>query len=327
MAAASVLVTGGLGFLGRHVCAHLAAGGETVRVLARPSRRASEEGSPYETVWGDIRDAAVVDRAVRGTEVVVHLAANFRHAGTDAREAGPINVDGTRNVLDACLRHGVRQLLNCSTVGVHGSVLAVPANEETPFNPLDRYQATKLEAELAVLRRHRETGLPATSLRPMPIVGPGDRRMIKLFRLIQKRRFVMIGSGETLFQAAYVGDVADAFVLCLRNERTYGEAFIVGGEEYTTLNDLVAMIAAELGVPPPRLRLPLAPVLALARLCERGCAPLGIEPPLHGRRVSFFHSDRAFSIAKARRVLGFAPLDLRQTLRATIGWYREQGWL
>lgn len=94
------------------------------------------------------------------------------------------------------------------------------------------------------------------------------------------------------------------------------------------LNELVGMVAEELGVRPPRLRLPLAPVLALADLCERCCVPLRIDPPLHRRRVSFFHNDRAFKLDKARRVLGFAPrFPLREALRRTVAWYREHGWL
>ncbi|HEX5760977.1 MAG TPA: NAD-dependent epimerase/dehydratase family protein [Thermoanaerobaculia bacterium] len=323
-----ILVTGGLGFLGSHLCTRLATAGETVRILARPERRAEAPDSPHEIVWGDVRDPAAVERAVRGTEVVIHLASNFRRAGSDAKEAYPINVEGTRNVAEACLRAGVRQLIHCSTIGVHGSVVEVPAREESALSPLDLYQETKLLAEDEVWRAHRRDGLPATVLRPASIYGPGDRRMLKLFRLIQKRRYVMLGDGKAFFHPAYVEDVADAFVLALRNERADGETFIVGGEEYVSLNEVVAMIAEELGVPPPRLRFPLAPIMALAALCERLCAPFGVEPPLHRRRVSFFWSRRAFSIEKARQVLGFQPrFSLREGMRATIRWYRERGWL
>jgi nucleoside-diphosphate-sugar epimerase len=323
---APILITGGLGFLGSHISSRFSAAGEAVRLLARP--RAVEMDTPHETVWGDIRDPEAVDRAVSGAEVVVHLVSNFRKGGSDGKEAWAVNVGGTRNVLEACSRHGVRQLIHCSTIGVHGSVLEVPADEESPFNPLDLYQETKLEAEQEVWRHHRATGLPVTVIRPISMFGPGDQRMLKLFRLIQRHRFVMVGEGDALFQPAYIDDVVDAFRLCLRNERALGEAFIVGGDEYLPLRDLVALIAGELGVPPPRLKVPLRPVLALARACERLCVPFGIEPPLHQRRVSFFQNDRAFTVAKARRVLGFAPrMTLRESVRATIGWYRQQGWL
>jgi dihydroflavonol-4-reductase len=329
MLAAPILVTGGLGFLGSHVSSRLSASGEAVRIFARPAGQTVQEAPPgSQIVWGDIRDPEAVDRAVEGTEVVIHLVSNFRKGGSDEKEARAVNVDGTRNVLAACSRYGVRQLIHCSTIGVHGSVLEIPSTEKSPFNPLDLYQETKLEAEQEVWRHHSTTGLPVTVIRPISMFGPGDRRMLKLFRMIKKRRFVMVGEGDALFQPAYIDDVVDGFLLALRNDRALGEAFIVGGEEYVPLRELVRLIAAELGVQPPWLRVPLRPILALADLCEKCCAPLGIEPPLHRRRVSFFQNDRAFSIEKARRLLGYQPrMPLRDALRATIGWYRVHGWL
>ncbi|HEY9422187.1 MAG TPA: NAD-dependent epimerase/dehydratase family protein, partial [Thermoanaerobaculia bacterium] len=175
---------------------------------------------------------------------------------------------------------------------------------------------------------YRETGLPVTVIRPISIFGPGDLRMLKLFRMIQKGRFVMVGDGQALFQPAYIDDVVDGFHLSLRNPKAIGEAFIVGGEEYVPLSNLVSTIASELRVPAPRWRLPLGPVLMAADLCERIFVPFKREPPLHRRRVSFFQNNRAFSVGKAKEILGFRPrMGLRDSLRATIGWYRERGWL
>lgn len=344
MIAAPILITGGMGFLGSHLASRLTAAGEAVRILARPSNgieggvngntngngngNGSHSPSSYEVVRGDIRDPEAVRKAVRGAEVVIHLASNFRKGGSDEKEAHAVNVGGTRNVLDACQAEGVGQLIHCSTIGVHGSVLEIPANEETPFNPLDLYQETKVQAEEEVWQRHRRDGLPVTVVRPISMIGPGDERMLKLFRMIQKRRFVVVGDGGALFQPAYIDDVVEGFRLCLRNPKALGQAFIVGGDEYMPLRDLFAVVADELGVPPPRLRLPMAPVVWMADLCEKLCVPLGIEPPLHRRRVSFFQSNRAFSIDKAREVLGFEPrMTLRDAVRSTIGWYRQQGWL
>jgi dihydroflavonol-4-reductase len=325
MPLAPILITGGLGFLGSHLAARFSASGEAVRLLARPERRAEVQESPHEIVWGDIRDPEAVERAVRGASVVVHTVSNFRKGGSDEKEAYAVNVEGTRNVLAACRKAGVEQLIHCSTIGVHGSVLKIPADEETPFNPLDLYQETKLAAEQEVWREHRESGLPVTVIRPISMFGPGDRRMLKFFRLVQKR--LMVGDGRALFQPAYIDDVVDGFQLALRNPRALGEAFIVGGEEYVPLRDLFHLAALELGVPPPRFRVPLAPVLWMAGCCERLFVPLKIEPPLHRRRVSFFQNNRAFSIRKAKEVLGLRPRHLRESLRATIGWYREKGWL
>jgi len=335
----AILVTGGRGFLGSHLVRQLRGLGETVRILARPgagegwagARPQAKGQAPAaddpQVVWGDIRDARAVERAVEGAEVVMHLVSNFRKAGTDGQAHG-INVDGTDHVLRACERHGVKQLIHCSTIGVHGDVRTIPADEQTPFNPGDRYQQTKLLAEQRVWDRAKASGLPVTVIRPISMFGPGDLRMLKLFRLIRQGRFVMFGQGTALFQPAYIDDVVAGFLLCLRNPKAFGEAFIVGGEDYVPLNELVRLIAVELHVAPPTLRLPLAPMQWVAACVETVCAPLGIEPPLHRRRLSFFKNNRAFRIEKAKRVLGFRPqVSLLEGIRRTIRWYEEHGYL
>jgi nucleoside-diphosphate-sugar epimerase len=158
--------------------------------------------------------------------------------------------------------------------------------------------------------------------------GPGDERMLKLFSMIKKRIFVIVGDGNVYFQPAYIDDVVRGFLLAMTRDEAIGEAFIIGSPEYVTLNELVVMIANELHVPPPRWRLPMRPVVWLAKATERVFVPLGLEPPLHERRVSFYQNNRAFSIEKARQLLGFEPQSsLREGIQKTILWYEEKGWL
>ena len=323
----TILVTGGNGFLGSHLCSRLQEQGYQVRILARRhGNEAPREGCT--TIWGDIRDAAVVDQAVEGADRVIHTVSNFRHGGSDKGEAHAINVLGTRYVLEACHRHGVQQLIHCSTIGVHGDVKEIPATESTPFNPGDLYQETKLEAELEVHRFAEEKGLNVTVIRPISLMGPGDNRMLKLFRMIKKGRFVKIGPCSAFFQPAYIDDVVDGFLLCLANQQAMGEVFIIGGDEYVSLEVLFTLIAEEMAVTPPRVRIPLRPVLRLASWCEAVCVPLGINPPLHRRRVRFFQNNRAFRVDKAKERLGYAPkVSLREALRRTIAWYEQEGWL
>ncbi len=326
----TVLVTGGKGFLGSHLVSGLSAIGETVRVFARTPATGQQEKEALDNdvVWGDIRDPKAVEQAVKGVDSVIHVVSNFRKGGSDKKEAYAVNVEGTNNVLEAAKKHGVNHLIHCSTIGVHGTVMEIPANEETPFNPTDLYQETKLIAEKRVWEFYKETDLPITVIRPISLFGPGDIRMLKLFKMIQKGRFVIVGDGEVLFHPAYIDDVVRGFLLCLNNEKAMGEAFIIGGEGYLTLNELCKLIADQLNVAPPKLKVPLAPVLALATICEQICAPFGIAPPLHRRRVSFFQNNRAFSIEKAKQVLGYEPqYSLKEGIQKTIQWYKEQGWL
>ncbi|WP_035245050.1 NAD-dependent epimerase/dehydratase family protein [Desulfogranum mediterraneum] len=323
----TVLVTGGNGFLGSHLVTALMEQGDTVRILARRhGDQAARQGA--ETIWGDIRDPEAVGRAVAGVDRVIHTVSNFRHGGSDKGEAHSINVEGTRLVLEACELHGVKQLVHCSTIGVHGSVREIPATETTPYNPGDLYQQTKLEAEQEVWRFAEQAGFRTTVIRPISLIGPGDKRMLKLFRMIKQGKFVKIGPCQAFFQPAYIDDVVAGFLLCLGNEQAYGQVFIVGSDEYVPLEELFVIIAEELGVKPPSVRIPLQPVLLLAGLCEALCVPLGIEPPLHRRRVSFFQNNRAFDIAKVKNRLGYQPqVGLREALRRTIAWYEQEGWL
>jgi len=324
-----ILVTGAKGYLGTHLVSRLKESGYDVRQFARPhpDTPQSELDDP-DTVWGDVRDIEAVERAVNGVDKVIHTISNFRHGGSDKDEAYAINVEGTENVLNACLKYKVKRLVHCSTIGVHGDVKEVPARETTAFNPCDLYQETKLTAEQKVWEFSKNTGLAVAVVRPISMFGPGDRRMLKLFKMIKLGRFMKIGPCDAFFQPAYVDDVVDGFMLCLENEAAIGEAFFIGGNEYVKLEELLNMIASELNVSAPKIRLPLWPVLKLAGACEAICAPLGISPPLHRRRVSFFVNNRAFSTAKAEKILGYkAKTSLRSALRKTIAWYEEEGWL
>jgi nucleoside-diphosphate-sugar epimerase len=325
----SVLVTGGKGFLGSHLVSHLSKNGYAVRVFASHRKQDNKiDDTTDDVIYGDIRDFESVKKAVKGVDRIIHLVSNFRRGGSDKNEAYAINVEGTENVLNAALKYNIKHLIHCSTIGVHGSVKEIPANEETPFNPGDLYQETKLIAEKKVWEFYRKNRLPITVVRPISMFGPGDMRMLKLFRMIKKGRFIIVGDGQPFFQPAYIDDVVQGFMKCLENEKAVGEAFIIGGDEYLTLNELCRMIANELNVTPPRIKIPLAPVLWLASICEVICSPLNIEPPLHRRRVSFFQNNRAFSVEKAKNLIDFHPqVSLLEGIRKTIQWYESQGLL
>ena len=323
-----VLVTGGNGFLGQHIVQKLKREGKNIRIFSRKSSETNKENSEFETIWGDIRDQQAIDKAVEGVDYVIHLVSNFRKGGSDKNEANDINVVGTENVLASCLKHKVKRLVHCSTIGVHGSVLEIPAHEKTSFNPGDLYQKTKLLAEEKVWNFHRKHNFPLSVIRPISLLGPGDKRMLKLFKMIKNNRFIMVGKGDKYFQPAYIDDVVEGFYLCMHHEKAVGEAFIIGSEEYITLRKLVNLIAEELKVTPPNRNIPLTPVLWAASLCEALCVPFGVEPPLHRRRVSFFQNNRAFSIEKAKRIIGYQPeVSLREGIRKTINWYKENSWL
>jgi dihydroflavonol-4-reductase len=329
----SVLVTGATGFTGGHLAATLARRGETVRALVRTRSRARFDRSPLpalgvQAVEGDLGDPASVRHAAEGVEIVYHIAATYREAGQPDSAYRTINVEGTRNLLEAARAGGARRLVHCSTGGVHGHIANPPGTEDAPFNPGDIYQETKLEAEQLAREFGRETGFDVVVARPIGIYGPGDTRFLKMFRGLARGNFPMLGSGRAFYHLTYIDDLVEGFRLCGTVPGAKGRTYILAGPRFTTLEELVALVAKELQVRPPRIHWPVWPFWTAGLLCELVCVPLRIEPPLYRRRVDFYTKSRAFDTARARSELGFAPkVDLEEGIHRTAEWYRQQNLL
>jgi nucleoside-diphosphate-sugar epimerase len=324
-----VLVTGATGFTGGHLARALAARGEHVRALVRERSRAGAlAGAGIEIAPGDLRDRSALANAVRGVDVVYHIAALYREAGLPEREYFATNAAAVGTLVEVAAAAGVRRLVHCSTVGVHGDIERPPADEDAPLRPGDVYQRSKVEGEARARDAAARTGLPVVIARPTGIYGPGDRRLLKLFRGVARRRFLFLGTGDIFYHLTYVDDLVEGFRLCGETPGAAGRTYILAGGEVTTLTKLVEAIAREAGVAPPRLHVPVWPFWIAGALCEAACAPLRIEPPLYRRRVDFFMKSRAFDIARARRELGYAPaVGLEDGIRRTLAWYGQQGWI
>jgi nucleoside-diphosphate-sugar epimerase len=328
-----VLVTGATGFTGGHLATTLARRGYTVRALVRERsaarfRESDAARAGVAASIGDLTDRAAVARAAEGVDVVYHIAATYREAGQPDSAYTAINVEGTRNVLVAAQSAGARRVVHCSTGGVHGHVEHPPATEDAPLAPGDIYQETKLAAESLAREFGTREGLDVVIARPIGIYGPGDTRFLRMFRGIARGRFPILGSGDVFYHLTYIDDLVEGFRLCGETPGVGGRTYILAGPRYTTLNELAALIARELGVSPPRLHLPVWPFWLAGLACEIVCVPLRIEPPLYRRRVDFFTKSRAFDTTRARQELGFNPsVDLEQGIHQTATWYKGRGLL
>jgi nucleoside-diphosphate-sugar epimerase len=324
-----VLVTGATGFTGGHLARALSRRGYDVRALVRNRASASAlDGFEIDIVQGDLKDTAAIARACDGVEVVYHIAAIYRQAGLPDAEYHAVNAAAVGTIVESAARARVRRVVYCSTVGVHGDVEAPPANEDAPVRPGDVYQRSKVEGENVARRTASAAGMDVVIARPTGIYGPGDRRLLKLFRGVARRRFVVLGRGRIYYHLTYIDDLVEGFRLCGEVPSARGRTYILAGGEVTPLNELVALIAKEAGVRPPSVYLPVWPFWLAGAACEAVCAPLGIEPPLYRRRVDFFTKSRAFDITRARQELGYAPkVGLREGIRRTLAWYKEHGWI
>ena len=325
-----ILVTGATGFTGGQLARALVTRGHDVTAMVRvPDRAGQLRDAGVSVVTGDLADPASLPRALDGGFAVVYnIAALYRQAGLPDNLYHQVNAIAVGQLIDAASRSGVKRVVHCSTVGVHGDVGHAPAHEDAPFNPGDVYQDSKVEGERIALEAAARTGVEVVIARPSGIYGPGDRRLLKLFRGVARRRFVILGRGDIFYHLTYVDDLITGFQLCADVPGAAGRTYILAGGEVPTLNDLAALIAKEARVPPPRLHLPVWPMWLAGAACEALCAPLRIEPPLYRRRVDFFTKSRAFDITRARQELGFAPaIGLREGIHRTMAWYRSQGWI
>ena len=324
------LVTGVTGFTGGHLAHHLLDHGYHVRGLVRGEsvgRAAVLTDSGVQVVKGDLTDPASLEAACQGVDVVFHIAATYRTAGHGASTYHSVNVVGTENLLEAALCAGVDRVVHCSTGGVHGHVEHPPANEDAPLSPGDIYQRSKLEAEQYARRFGIDNDIEVVIARPIGIYGPGDTRFLKMFRLA-RGRIPLLGDGQVFYHLTFIDDLVDGLRRCGESPAAVGRTYLLAGNEYTTLKELMGLIAAELGASPPRWHFPVWPVWVLGALCEFACVPFKIEPPLYRRRVDFFLKSRAFDTTRARTELLFSPeTPLRAGIRKTADWYSEQGML
>jgi len=160
------------------------------------------------------------------------------------------------------------------------------------------------------------------------VYGPGDRRLLKLFKAIDKGAFFMIGSGRNLHHLIYVDDLVEGLLMAAESPETPGDLFLLAGPETVSTDRMVLAVANAVDKPGPRFRAPLWPFLILATAMELTLRPLGIQPPLHRRRLDFFRKSFELSSAKAQRVFGFSPsVSFEEGARRTAVWYREGGLL
>ena len=319
------LVTGGTGFTGSHLVRSLIERGDDVLVLDKKPGLFHDELKALgaRISIGCVSDQSLVSSLVDGCDVVFHLAAAFRDLNVPKAYYHKINVDGTRIVAEACHQFGVQRLVYCSTCGVHGNIAQPPGDEQSPITPEDYYQYTKYLGEEEVQKLVAK-GLSANIIRPAAIYGPGDpQRFGILFRLVKQGRFLMFGSGKTFYHPLYVDNLTEALLRAAASDRGNGEAYLIADDNYWSLNDLVRRVAESMELPVKIVHLPFWPIWAASWACEWVCRPIKVAPPIFPRRINWFRQDRAFSIEKARRELGYSPrISLDEGLARTAKWYR-----
>lgn len=332
LAGKRLLVTGAAGFIGGALFRRLKGMGLDVTgtVLSLGERDELRRSESKAEVL-DLASPKPWDDVLRGIDIVFNVAAMFNETEATEEEYDRVNNAGVIKLARTAAVCGCERFVHVSTVGVHGDVREFPAKETSPYNPMDLYHRTKLAGEVALFDFAKvlpADGMVVTANRPAMVYGPGDMRQLKLFKAVLSRRFAMIGSGSTWAHFGYIEDQVDSLLLSATRprEQVHGEAFNIASGDPMQLNDIVATIARIGGVPNPRFKVPLIPVMTVAIATEFLCRPFRVRPPLSRRRVGFFTHNRGFDLSKSRSKLGYiSQWDLDRGISETISWYRKHG--
>jgi dihydroflavonol-4-reductase len=314
-------VTGASGFLGWHVARLLLERGNSVRALVRPGSRV--DGLAAQTVTGDLRDAASLERAVAGCDLLFHVAADYRLWAKDPRELYRSNVDGTRNLLAAARKAGVGRVVYTSTVGCIGIPHGGIGDEATSVTLGDMagdYKRSKFQAEQAALEFARE-GMDVVIVNPTAPIGDHDVRPTPTGKIVldflngQMPAFI-----DTGLNVVDVRDTAAGHLLACERGRT-GERYILGSENLT-LAQILQKLAAITGKKAPSVKLPYA-VAYCAGACSTAWAELtGTPPRVPMEAVRMARKKMWVTHEKARRELGFEPGPAEAALRRAVEWFR-----
>ncbi len=325
-----IAITGATGFLGKSLAEDLAKKGHELYLHARSEEKSEAiKDLAAKLIVSDICDKDAIKELVTGADVVVHTVSNFRSASGPPESYTEINLNGTINTFERAREAGVKRFVHISTIGVLGDIKECPASETTEFNPGDNYQKTKLEAELYCRKQAEDESLEMklAVIRPCSLYGPGDMRMLKMFRMLKKGTFFVVGACDANFHAVYIDDLIAGIELAIDDDSN-NEVYIMGGDKYISLKDYITIAAHAVGAKYPWIKIPFAPMYALSAVVEFACVPFGIEPPIFRRRVKFYRNNRAFDISKAKRELGYSPAtSLEEGMKRTVEWYKANGYL
>jgi ornithine--oxo-acid transaminase len=327
------LVTGATGFIGSQLARRLATEGFRVRCLVRATSDTSTlAGVDAEMFVGDLTQASSVVRAAEGCQYVLHCGALVSDWAT-TNEITRVNVEGTRNLLDASVAASVRRVIHVSSTDVYGYPGGSEIDESyTAARFRNWYAQTKLAAEAEVHRAEAQHGLDAVILRPATVYGPGSKEVVlEIARAIRRGNMVLIGRGQAIAGLCYVDNLLDAAVLSLRHDAARGQAFNATDGLTVTWRDFADGLATGLDCPRVRWSMPYRLAEGVGFGLEHGYRALRMttrlttRPLLSRQAVHVMGIDQSFSNRKARQLLGWEPrVDYMRGLQATLQWLRDE---
>ncbi len=325
-----IFVTGATGFIGRHLVAALLREGFLVRVFARSAEKSRRLfGNSVEYAVGDLTRPATLAPAMKGCDAVIHLGGLYRFGYAHREALHQVNVEGTRDLLQAAEKQGIARFIHVSTAGVLRSEMALMTEKDFP-SQMPRwtpYKASKWQAEQLVLEAARK-GFPALIVSPTCPIGAGDEYPTPTGAMIRDYlQGLFRFSSKTGINLIAVEDLAQGIVQSLQRGQS-GRRYLLAGENFW-LNDFLKLLAEETGIPAPQRCLPWTMIFTIgcaseiiSRVWPRWRSPLALETALHARCVQFFDA------SQTREALNWAPqVSVRQGVYRAIQWFRSREYL
>lgn len=323
------LITGGTGFVGRHLVRELVSRGAACRLLVRPRSQTDwlRDMDNIELWQGDITEPDSLKGIAEGVDYVYHLAA-AGHVSAVSNKAFEkfikVNVDGTRNLITACGGCNIKKFVHFSSTAAMGLIRKKLVEELVEPQPFTPYQKSKLESEKAALMLGAELGISVVIVRPCMIYGPGGKgEFFRMCRLMKKGFFPKVGLGKNLTPLVYVGDVVRGAIKAAE-KGVGGEVYLLTSERSIELDRMRQLVLEAWG---SRSFYPYVPVwfMLFAAWCFELLARIsGKQPIVTRRNIASTVWDREFSIEKAKRQLGYCPqVGFREGIFETVEWFKS----
>lgn len=326
----ATLVTGATGFIGSHIAKKLVDRGEHVKILLRKSSQTSNiDDIDVERVYGDVMDMDSVNEALKGCDTLYHTAGVASFRKEDYQKMEEINVKGTSNILNAALEAGIKKVVHTSSIAAIGvDANGGIADEETEYS-LDylgvKYLDTKHRGEQIALDLAKK-GLPLVVVNPSTVIGTGDIYLSSTAFILWFYKKKFPGYMDGTLNMVDVDDVAEGHILAAEKGRV-GERYILGNENFTLL-ELFNLLEKVTGVPKPKMKIPYFMALASGYIVER---ILGMSFPNYSTMdldsVKLSKLRWHFNSSKAINELGYQPGDIKESVKNTLTWFRENGHL
>ncbi len=325
-----ILMTGATGFIGLKLVQRLIDDGHEVAALVRESTNTSVLPEGIECVTANLLDSESLGSCVNEAEAVIHLAAYFDFYPSDKDLLYAVNIEGTTNLMKACVGTNVTRFIYCSTTETIGSVKYPPGDENTELNPAFDYSKSKVIAEDRIREISAESGLPHVILRPTGVMGEGDLysafELIKALNNDEVIAFPRVGDKHIMY--AHIDDIVDGFSKAVDSDLALNDTIILCPDEPMSYNELLDFLIHRLGVKGPKFRVPtiLAKVgVGLMSLYKNRKRNTFLW---HMQTIQVLVEERWYSNKKAKEILKWIPkITMREGLGRAIEWAYTQGYL